>query len=121
MEKILTNGTKVLLFNHDSGELNFIKGVVINKEEKELLSLAGDILLRTNYIIETENGEIVKAFYGNSYDGYYIKTTEDYLNDIKNYIDKNIKDINKLNNLNAKLYNIAYSLSPKDEEIIKNK
>ena len=119
MDKVLENGKEVLLFHQTKGnvpdELNFIKGTIVRSEKKEYPCLRGSSLTEQLYTIKDEEGNIYQAIYGNSIQGYFIRTIEDHLKYIRIAIKNNIQVINSLNDYNDKLNNVAYYLLEQKE------
>ena len=107
MDNVLEKGTEVLLFRKFNGKevpniFTFMRGIIINSESKEYDALHGSPLVEQIYTIQGENGRVYNAIYGNTVNGYCIRTLEDYSHYIKErteYLNILEKDINKLNNL----------------------
>ena len=116
MDKILENGTNVLLFRKINGKevpniFTYLRGTIIKSEQKEYDSMHGSKLVKQIYTIQCENGAIYDAVYGNAVNDYCIRTTEDYIEYIRNILLSNMNTINILNDYNDKLENLINSLS----------
>ena len=101
MEKIIENGTEVLLFqNGDEVQIpknySFIRGIVINSEQKEYDCMHGSPLIKQIYTVQDENGKIYYPVYKNAVNGFYIRTIEEELNYVREIIPKEIQKLKKL-------------------------
>lgn len=116
MEKIIPNGTEVLIFfnsKNDYEEERFIKGVIISSKESEDLSYHGSPWYVQIYKVQDENGQIYEATHQSPLFGaFYIRTIEGYLAYLEYKIKENQKKINDIENENMNLSNIITSLSP---------
>ena len=101
MDKIISNGTEVLIFsenkNNDSKILEkkkSIKGVIISSKKSEDLSYHGSPWYEQIYIVLGDNGKTYEATYGsaNSLIGnVYILTVDHYIKYINHLIEENNK------------------------------
>lgn len=128
MNKIIPNGTEVLVFCRLNGqtydsldESKFIKGIIVSSKESEDLSYHGSPWYEHIYTVICENGEEYQATYGsNLINAYFIRTVEHQKECINNAIDENSE---KIIDLNKKIRILEDSLASlrKDEYKIINK
>ena len=115
MENIIENGTNILVFKKINGievpnKFTLVKGTIINSEQKEYECMNGSPLVKQIYTVQGENGEIYKASYGDTVDGYYIRTIEDYSKYIRLLIKEKIKKLRELTDETEQLNNLQHSL-----------
>lgn len=113
MDKIISNGTEVLIFsenkNNDSkilGKKRPIKGVIISSRKSEDLSYHGSPWYEQIYIVLGDNGKTYEATYGsaNSLIGnIYILTIDHYIEYINYLIEENNKKMIDLQTNNERL------------------
>ena len=107
MDKAIDNGTNILLFHRKNGEIvdetNFIEGKIIKNEKIIYNSQHGSDWYDYIYTILGNDGKLYKARYGNTIEGYYIRTFEDHLKNIKKTLKDNMDLINNINTYNNKL------------------
>ena len=118
---MLENGTKILLFRKVNGKevpniFTFMRGIIINSESKEYDAMHGSPLIKQIYTIQGEDGYVYSAQYGNTVNGFCIRTLEDYSHYIKEIIKKRTKQLNILEEDINKLNNLYYNV----EELIEN-
>lgn len=110
MDKIIQNGTEVLIFydfkglGRGSNERDFVKGVVVSSRESNDLSYHGSAWYEQIYNVVDENGRNYEATYGNAYVGsFFIRTIEHHMAMIKSRISDNSEEICALNKENDEL------------------
>ena len=109
---VIPKGTDVLIFHRIRGcnldARDFIKGKIIGKRESDDMSFHESPWYDKTYIVQGEDNEYYIGKYGNAVEGYFFKTSEDYVSHIFSLIDKNnhqIKDLKKANLEYRKLLN----------------
>ena len=131
MDKIISNGTEVLIFsenkNNDSKILEkkkSIKGVIISSKKSEDLSYHGSPWYEQIYTVLGDNGKTYEATYGsaNSLIGnVYILTVDHYIKYINHLIEENNKIFSLLKSKNIiedlKENNLTYHLSYNENNI----
>lgn len=119
MDKIIPNGTEVLIFNYRLNqrpkidEELYVKGIVESSEilEEEDEIIQGKPWRKRFYKVLGEDNDIYYATYGFDVRGsHFIRTVEDHINHIKNKIKSNEEEIKNLNEDNIKLYNLMTHL-----------
>ena len=124
MEKIIPNGTKVLIFNYipnwgpKQDEERFIRGVIEDSEILEEETMHGSTWTKRFYRVLGEDNEIYYGTYDvGSRGSHYIRTVEDHINHIKNKITSNCEKINELNNKNYDLLKLITTLNNQDFDL----
>ncbi len=109
MDKILKNGTEVLIFNYISGGLyedmeHYIRGNVIKSEMSDDLSYHGSPWHVINYTVLGEDGNEYFGNYGeHTLGSNYFMTEEDYINYLNSIIEINNERILEIKEENNKL------------------
>ena len=118
MEKIVPNGTEVLIFKYNpclgpnQDEERFIRGRIESSEIIEESTMHGSPWdIRVFKVLGEDN----KTYYG-TYDRglrgqHYFRSVEDHINLIRNKIKSNNEEISKLNEDNIKLFDLITDLS----------
>ena len=111
MEKIIPDGTEVLIFNYIANwgskqdEEHYIKGVIESSEELEEPTMHGSPWMIRFYKVKGEDNKFYYGTYDTGINGCnYIRTIPDHINKIKHKIKKNCEEINRLNDENFELY-----------------
>lgn len=118
MDKIVPNGTEVLIFNYvlNTGpkldEEIFTRGIILSSEVLEEPSIYGDSFKMRFYKVLGEDNKIYYGTYDVANKGsHYFLSIEDHINHVRNKIISNSKTINKLNEDNIKLFDLITDLS----------
>ena len=106
MNKVMPNGTEVLIFKNTSNDIHqdtmrFIKGMIIGSyEEKE--DIAEDISLYHHiYTVFGEDAEEYKATYGYAHKGdFFIRTIEEHIEYLTNALYNNNYKVEELKSIN---------------------
>ena len=118
MEKIIPNGTKVLIFNYNPSyspkqdERHLIMGIIKESETKEISTLHGSPWNVQAYKVLGEDGTLYYGTYDKGIVGNnYFRTIEDHIEFIKNIIKSNYETISELNDKNIDLYDYIENLT----------
>lgn len=118
MEKIIPNGTKVLIFEYNAtlgvyqNENKFIKGTVCDSETVEEQTMHGSPWCVTVYKVLGEDGKCYIGNYDSRISGkHYFRTIEDHIVHLTKQIKNNCAKINQLNNKNCQLYELIRNLN----------
>ena len=123
MNRIIPNGTEVLIFYYNEGlgpnqdVFRFIKGIVESSETIEIPTMHGSPWDEVLYKVLGEDNNIYYGNYGSHITGnYYFRTAEDHIIHLKNRIKNNCDTINNLDLQNSKLYDLMEDLRIKSKE-----
>lgn len=112
MEKIVPNGTEVLIFNYikewgpKQDDDKYITGVVQSSTLSDDLSIHGSSYHVLVYKVLGSNGRIYTGTYGYGLIGkYFFRTKEDYIKVLKSRISNNNEIISKLQESNVEYIN----------------
>lgn len=118
MEKIIPDGTEVLIFKYAPSweqkqeEARFIKGVIESSEILEKPTMHGSPWMIRFYKVIGEDNDIYYGTYDTNIKGsHYFRTIPDHINKIKQKIKNNYEQINKLNNDNFELCELMMKLN----------
>ena len=124
MDKIISNGTEVLIFseskNNDSKILEkkkSIKGVIISSKKSEDLSYHGSPWYEQIYTVLGYNGKTYEATYGSSNSligNVYILTVDHYIKYINHLIEENNKKMIDLQTLGLLALSFYGSIQSQD-------
>ena len=124
MDKIIPNGTEVLIFNYvpnwgpKQDEERFIRGIVEDSEIIEEETMHGTPWTKRFYRVLGEDNDIYYGTYDVASKGsHYIRTIEDHIKHIKNKITSNCEKINTLNNNNYDLLKLITTLNNQDFDL----
>ncbi len=126
MDKILENGTEVLIFNYISGGLykdmeHYIRGNIIKSEMSDDLSYHGSPWYVVNYTVLGEDGNEYFGNYGEHTLGdNYFMTEEDYINYLKGSIQINNERILKIKEENNELEEMIKKVKTKGKQKVLN-
>ena len=108
MDKIIPNGTEILIFRYFKSyrnyqdDLNFIKGVIITSKQSEDLSYHGSPYYEQIYEVLGEDGKKYIGTYNSGLIGNYIfRTREDHIKRLKKLIYLNNQELLKIQNQNT--------------------
>ena len=128
MEKIIPNGTEVLIFglkyNSKLKEITYVKGTVIDSKEHEIVPMHGSSWNEQLYTVVTEDGYQYYLHEGYSSKNPYIETIPNAIYILNNHIDTNLKAIEALKIENHLLMDTIKELmeeeNKKDNKLVKN-
>ena len=117
MDKVIPNGTEVLIFNYipnwgpKQDEERFIRGVIKDSEIIDEPDLHGSSWNVRFYCVLGEDGDTYHGTYDQGMIGsHYFRTIEDHIDHIKRKIKDNYNKINELNDQNFELFELISSL-----------
>ena len=111
-EKLLPNGTEVFIFKYirewglDQENKNYIRGTIQNSKLTGDLSNHGSIWEKYFYTVLGEDGNTYFGTYGSgSIGGSFFRTPQDHIQYLKNIKNKNMKQIQLLEEANEEIDN----------------
>lgn len=121
MEKIIPNGTEVLIFKYISewgpnqDDENYVVGIVQSSKTSDDLSIHGSSHYVQIYEVLGNDGNRYTGTYGNGFVGNsFFRTREDHIEILKRKISHNKETITKLQEKNSEYINQISSLIEKD-------
>ena len=121
-EKIIPNGTEVLVFSKYGHKTKpKMKGVIVSSKDSGDLSQHGSSWSVQVYYVQGDDGIKYFGAYGNDLYDYYFRTKQNYINYLKWIIASNNKAIMDLQNKNEELLDLMKTNWFEEKEEIEEK